>query len=350
MFRTLKSCEVSNPLVSVVMPVFNESDCIEATISDLKNQSLKNVEFIIVDDGSTDDSLEKVLKLTNKDDRFAVISQKQSFAGVARNNGFSISKGEYVIFLDADDSFDREMLEKTYTKISEDQSDILLFEYERLNKITKTIVKEGFNKTLKYPLSIENISKQIFQITKPMPWNKLYRSAFLRNENICFQPLAFANDLYFVYMTLALAKKISSLDEVLMRYTIFFQGSLSASREKDPLLFLQAYKELRSSLIERGLFEKCFNSYRNSLNSSILWTGKVIKDKRSYFNKISKCTFLLSMGLSYDFDGKDIVLSPSARKYRLPGKNKITNFFEGNDFRSSYVYQIIKRIYTFLSK
>ena len=97
--------EVKNmPAVSVIIPVFNREECIEKTVTDILNQMLDEIEVICIDDGSTDNSLSILQSLASQDDRVRVFQEENQGAGFARNNGIKKAKGEYIFFLDSDDS------------------------------------------------------------------------------------------------------------------------------------------------------------------------------------------------------------------------------------------------------
>ena len=100
--------------VSVIMPVYNAETYLEEAIECLICQTLKEIEIICVDDGSTDRSLEILEEYSKRDDRIKILHQRNLYAGVARNNGLKQANGEFVIFLDSDDLFERGLLEKTY--------------------------------------------------------------------------------------------------------------------------------------------------------------------------------------------------------------------------------------------
>ena len=91
------------PKLSVIIPVYNAEDYLRMNLDSLISQSLKEIEIICVDDGSTDSSRDIVREYMEKDERVKLICQKNQFAGAARNNGMTIATGEYVHFLDADD-------------------------------------------------------------------------------------------------------------------------------------------------------------------------------------------------------------------------------------------------------
>ena len=102
--------------VSVILPVYNASDYLHQCMDSIVGQTLKDIEIICVDDGSTDNSLDILKEYEQKDKRVKVIQQKNAGAGAARNNGLSIATGEYLSFLDSDDFFEPDMLEKAYEK------------------------------------------------------------------------------------------------------------------------------------------------------------------------------------------------------------------------------------------
>lgn len=104
------------PKVSVVIPVYNVADYLSECLNSILNQTLEDIEVICVDDGSTDGSLDILRHYEEHDMRLQVLTQKHMTAGAARNTGLDRARGEYVIFLDADDFFAPDMLEKTYAR------------------------------------------------------------------------------------------------------------------------------------------------------------------------------------------------------------------------------------------
>ena len=91
------------PTVSIIIPIYNKEKYLNNCISSIKNQSLKDIEVICVDDGSTDNSLSTLKSYTSDDSRFKIIKQENRGPGLARNVGLENATGEYVLFLDADD-------------------------------------------------------------------------------------------------------------------------------------------------------------------------------------------------------------------------------------------------------
>lgn len=96
-----------NPSVSVIIPVYNIEKFLSACLDSVCSQTLKDIEIICVDDGSTDSSLAILHRYKKQDERVIVLTQQNQGAGAARNYGLSIAKGEYLAFLDSDDFLNR---------------------------------------------------------------------------------------------------------------------------------------------------------------------------------------------------------------------------------------------------
>lgn len=101
----------SSPLVSIVIPIYNSSKYLKKCIESIKNQSYKNLEIILVDDGSTDDSPKIIQEYAKKDSRIIIISQKNTGQSSARNAGIKKATGEYISFIDSDDEIDLSFIE-----------------------------------------------------------------------------------------------------------------------------------------------------------------------------------------------------------------------------------------------
>lgn len=107
--------------VSVIVPVFNRETEIVRCIESIRNQTLKNIEIIVVDDGSTDNTPAVLRAIDDK--RLVIISQENTGQGIARNRGIAASSGKYTAFVDSDDTIEPEMLEVMYNKAEEEHSD-----------------------------------------------------------------------------------------------------------------------------------------------------------------------------------------------------------------------------------
>ena len=180
---------MSDVLVSVIIPVFNGEKYLEECIKSLINQTLKNCEFIFINDGSTDSSKEIIEKYKLLDSRIKLINQENQGVSVARNNGLEQAQGEFIGFVDADDYIESEMYERLYFKLKETDSDFIMCNFN-------TTV-DGHSKTSKYPYQDGNIMSKEYIIENILYkmisngslyaiWNKLYKKELINKYNIRF--------------------------------------------------------------------------------------------------------------------------------------------------------------------
>ena len=109
--------------VSIIVPVYNAGNYIDQSISSIVEQTYSNLEIILIDDGSADDSLQRCKEWSEKDKRIKVFCQENSGVSVTRNKGIELATGEYVMFMDSDDWIDKNMVETLYNQAEEHQAD-----------------------------------------------------------------------------------------------------------------------------------------------------------------------------------------------------------------------------------
>ena len=113
-------------LISIIIPCYNAEKCLSISLNSVREQSYKDLEIIIVNDGSKDGTLEVANAYANIDNRVKVITQENAGVSVARNNGVSLAKGKFIMFLDADDNYTTPFaIEKMYNRIVETNADML---------------------------------------------------------------------------------------------------------------------------------------------------------------------------------------------------------------------------------
>lgn len=218
--------------VSVVIPVYNVEEFLNNTLSDITGQTLKEIEIICVDDGSTDTSCKIIEEWQKRDSRIQLIKQKNQYAGVARNNGLKQAHGKYVVFWDADDLFERNALEVMYTQAEQERSDICICEARKYdNAKEKYIPSDAYLKENLLPekqtFNKFDVPDYIFNLTNNVPWNKLYLREFILKNKLEYQAIKQANDTYFTIMALFLAERITYVKDVLIAYRVNNQESLS---------------------------------------------------------------------------------------------------------------------------
>ena len=127
--------------ISVLIPAYNAEKYIEKCLKSITEQSLKNIEIIVVNDGSIDRTLEILEKLKNEDNRIKIITQKNQGVSSARNTALTYAKGEYILWMDADDWIENG-LEEVYTKAKQEKADIITMDYWREEKGKKIYIKD----------------------------------------------------------------------------------------------------------------------------------------------------------------------------------------------------------------
>ncbi len=124
------------PKVSIIIPVYNVEKYLKECLNSVVNQTLKEIEIICVDDGSTDNSLSILEEYAKKDNRINLLKQENSGAGAARNKGLDSARGEYIYFLDSDDFLELNAIEILYNQIAKNQADICFFKFYKYNQQT----------------------------------------------------------------------------------------------------------------------------------------------------------------------------------------------------------------------
>lgn len=255
--------------VSVIVPVYNGEKYLEECLDSILNQTMKDIEIICVDDGSTDRSNEILDKYSSNDARIRIYHQENQFAGIARNTGMKYAEGKYILFLDGDDFFDSAMIEKLYNKSEQDKADICVcdgYRYDDENKVALKGKAYLAHRLLpdKIPFSIEDAEETLFNFTTMNLYNKLYRRDFLEKMGIKFKPHRLGEDAGFVLHTLSSASRITILDERLFYYRINTNISVTDSAAQDILAGYRTMLEAKNELIEKGIYtEKLKRSFAN---------------------------------------------------------------------------------------
>lgn len=243
----------ATPSLSVVLPVYNGAAFIEETLSSILDQTFTDYELICIDDGSTDNSIEMLAEYAGNDSRMRVISQTNEGPGAARNRGLDAASGEFVIILDADDIYDSLMFEAMIAKAKDSDADVVicrstLFDDASGEELDSSWVIKNDQLPKSSTFSPENIKDFIFTAFMGWPWDKLYRRSYIEREKLRFPKLSNSEDLFFVFLSLAKASRISVIDSSLIRHRMNRAGSVSGSRKSAPLDFYKSICEFKAAL------------------------------------------------------------------------------------------------------
>lgn len=203
-------------LVSVIVPFYNREKYLEKCLTSLVNQTLKDIEIICVDDGSSDNSMEIVRGFASKDARIKIIQQKNLKQGAARNAGVNIAQGEYIGFVDSDDWVDSDYFEKLYNTAKKYDSDISLADVIRVGNGKS---KRRFNITdEKFYTSLQDKTDINKQWKEGCPTNKLYRKSLLDKYDIKFPEGVYYEDKIYTTKAIYYANGIVTVPSVAYYY------------------------------------------------------------------------------------------------------------------------------------
>lgn len=211
------------PKVSIIVPIYNMEKYLEKCIDSIVNQTLSNIEIILVNDGATDSSGKIIDKYAKKDNRIKVINKENGGQGAARNEGIDVASGEYIGFVDSDDWIDLDMYEKMYEIAKEEDLDISI--------CSRKIWSEGYE--LKSTIEVKN--ELVNNIEKDIPsyivdyllypntvsaCNKIYRLKTIKENNIKFYSVdnVGSEDMFFNYCVLLHIKNARSI------YKTYYNG------------------------------------------------------------------------------------------------------------------------------
>jgi len=270
------------PKVSVIMPVYNVENYLRQCLDSVINQTLRDIEIICIDDQSTDGSLGILKDYAAIDPRIRIITQKNAGAGAARNTGLKVAKGEYLSFLDSDDFFELDMLEKAYHACSTNNLDFVVFRSDKFDNDSKTYIPLYYSirKDLlpdKKVFNYRDIPKDLFMVFVGWAWDKLYSHEFVVSNNLLFQEQRTTNDLLFVFTALVKAKRIMVINDILVHHRTNIGSSLSTTREKSWQCFYNALLALKEELIKSGIYEEIEQSYINYALHFSLWNLNTIE-------------------------------------------------------------------------
>lgn len=242
-------------LISVIVPVYNIEKYLPRCINSILDQTYKNWEAIFVNDGSTDNSLKILEEYKKIDERIKIIDKKNAGSGAARNDGIENSRGEYIAFLDSDDWYEKNFLEKLYNNLIENNSDVAMcnpkMTYDDMSK-NKKINTYFFNE-----IELNKTPEKILGIlAMPVVWNKLYKKEIIVKNGIKFPNCSFCEDVEFLYKTFLYVNKVSKIEDALYNY---YQREDSVTKKVKEESIEQLYQVLKN--IE--------NYIKNNFNSKL---------------------------------------------------------------------------------
>lgn len=337
------------PLVSIIIPVYNAENYLEKCINSIIKQTYKKIEILIVNDGSTDKSWELCTRIEEKDNRIKAYSKRNGGVSTARNYGLNKCSGKWVMFVDPDDYLSKRMVASLVEKIkpsddiiasscvsfhdNKDAKKICFFSESR--EFASKTSKEELFKQLLVPEYGQN--KKIATTAIGVPWGKIYRKEFIDKYNLRFDPkLKRMQDNLFNMYAFYYARKIVYLNEPLYFYRYEHMDAYFKYRPNTSNIFLPVIKAQFVALNYLGIYNADTREY--FLNEVVRLM--IIIMKAQIFNKYNHNSL----------DTKKKEIRKLIDKVAYTGVMEFDNIFLMNTIKKKLIFFfIISRQYCILS-
>lgn len=268
---------MNGTMVSIIIPVYNTQEYLKDCLDSVINQSYSNIEIIIINDGSTDDSHAICIEYAEKDKRIIFIDKENEGVSAARNTGIDISKGEWIYFLDSDDFIELKMFSKLLMIVDNTDCDVIQFGLRsyKNNAIVRYNIPSEYREYLSEDLNIFLKENELKPVSACLHF---FESKLIKNNKIRFdERLKHGEDMLFVYSAYCCYKKLVVLNNFFYNQVVREESASRKKMEvkiiKDSLLFLS---ELCSFIRKK----KMTYEYREEINDLL----KLFFVKAAYFN------------------------------------------------------------------
>jgi len=250
---------MSNIKVSIIISVYNGEKFIKNAVDSVINQSLKEIEIIIINDGSTDKTLKILDSYT--DNRIKIINQENIGLGASRNKGINLANGQYIMFLDADDFLTEDACKIAYEEASQKDTDITMFQIINYDYKTKTTTESQWFNLANLDSSFDNKvfspkdTKDVLFDFSVSACQRIYKTSFIKNLKYKFPVNMYFEDMPFFYSSYLTAKRIS-----IIRQHLYYRGknesSITEKVDKKFLDTVPAGQEMFKRLCNLGFYEE----------------------------------------------------------------------------------------------
>lgn len=274
-----------NPVVSIVIPVYNSALYLKQCLDSVLAQTWKELDIVCVNDGSKDASLSILTEYALKDKRIRVFSKENEGKGAAsaRNMGLSQAMGEYIQFLDSDDFFEPDMVETLVRKAMDTEAEVVICRGQTFDDEKQIVTGNMPHPDLQYAPREEaffwrDCPEYICEIADNYAWNKLFKRQLLIEHNLSFTPIPISDDQDISMIAPVVAKKVAVVDKAFINYRVGTGTSQCDSQTRHPEAAYEGIKTVVKRFKELGVWEDVKQSY---LNVSI-------RLMREYFDRMTE--------------------------------------------------------------
>lgn len=235
----------SKPLISIIVPVYNSERYLSECISSILAQDYRNIELIIVNDGSTDNSLCIAQQIAENDSRVKILSKKNSGVSAARNLGISVSQGEYIGFVDSDDTVHKKLYQELVSIIINDETDMAAL----TSYVVRSSPKIWSNNSV---VSFELALSKLFMFNFPTSlWAYLYKAETIKTLSLA-EDIHFFEDFLFNFQALLRAKNVSVVTNSFYFYRAHDDSANSQGATLKRLTCLSVVGSVRKILLQNN--------------------------------------------------------------------------------------------------
>ena len=318
--------------ISVIIPCYNVEKFIEKTIKSVINQTLKEIEIIVINDGSIDNTLSIVEKYANEDERIKIVNQKNKGLSASRNAGIKLAKGEYIQHLDGDDWLEIETCNLAYNYAKKLDLDIVCYDLvkEIQGKQQKIITFENLKETKVYKQNefLKELYKNSFNINCVSKLIK--REIYIKNNIFHPEKISLGEDLFTITKLALISLRIGKLNKILYHYVLNINSITNSLKSKKLNNLNLGFQEINKFIIERKILlkeedKKGLKLLKIRHLGNYLYSKPVIKIKE-YEKGLEEFVNFIKYEVSFDeikkFELKRKIL------YSIAKKNPNKNFYK----------------------
>lgn len=242
--------------VSVIVPVYNVYDYLERCLNSLVNQTLKELEIIIVDDGSPDDSYKIIEKYTKKYQNIKAYKKENGGLSSARNYGLKYATGEYIAFVDSDDYIESNMYQEMYDKAKSHDFDMVVSDLYYIYPDKKVKASSNLPRDIFEKKDVKEAMLNIY----PAAWNKIYKSEMLKKSKIKFKEGVWYEDVEFLYRLFPYLKTIGVVSKPFYNY-VQRSGAITSTYDERLLNYIDNFNGILDFYKDKGFY----NEYKMEL-------------------------------------------------------------------------------------
>lgn len=274
------------PKVSIIVPVYNVEKYIDKCLDSLVNQTLKDIEIIVINDGTKDNSQQIIDKYVKKYPFVKSFIKENGGMSSARNYGLKYAKGEYIAFVDSDDYVELDMYEKMYQKAKSNDFDVVVCNIKYIYPSSEKCVSSNINSDL---FTKEDIKKSML-VFYPSVWNKIYHNRVFK-KNIKFKENAWYEDVEFLYKLYPYINSIGVVNKYCYNY-VRREGTITSTFNERVFDYISNWNGIIKYYKDNNLYneykkelEYCYVRY---IYATFIKTATKISDKQVYYKAIDE--------------------------------------------------------------